>query len=347
MPLIGLVLWIAVLPPIAARQEGDWCNMARVRLTGPLEGATFDPRHFALTTRVLVDLLPGEPRTLDLPFPFGPPADAESIEARALPRGAEGRAEFLEWVASEADARWRSLPRGLRARPLPPVGELRLRASAGEVLILLASLLLALGARRRPALLLASGAAGALAVLCVGLAGGDRLGPGLRLLEGDGASGLWLSVDCDRDRMRLPAGEPLRLELRTAGLGLWWTVDLRAPRPDPWMAERIGNTFYRYEAIPAGERSFDRERNRWGRLEECWVRGVDGVWSAHGRWDLGDPLPPGLEEGEGAAAPPGWLNPALPQGTGILIGRLAPGAFGSRPEPGLPHRPAWVRLLGF
>ena len=80
------------------------------------------------------------------------------------------------------------------------------------------------------------------------------------------------------------------------------------------------------------------------RTAATWVRTSEGVWTSHGTWELGQPLPQPVPDPPDGGLPPGHLNPALPQGVAILIGRLSAQAF--RGPPGGPEQ-AWVRIYSF
>jgi hypothetical protein len=88
---------------------------------------------------------------------------------------------------------------------------------------------------------------------------------------------------------------------------------------------------YRIAPLASEPPSVGRDVNGWTDLSECWVR-EDGAWTFRGAWGRGKELPPPA----GGPPPPGWLAAGLPQGVGVLLGRLAAG------DP-----TSFVRLTGF
>jgi hypothetical protein len=189
-----------------------------------------------------------------------------------------------------------------------------------------------LALRRRPFAALGWGASAALLAAFLGPRPPED---GLRrvtLEEGDAQSAVGLELEATRGRLWIRgAPDVLHIETAPAEARLTCRVDLE--NAAAWEIAAEGAILYRLTSFERGERAFSRAENRWADLEETWVR-EEGNWSARGAWLLGRALPAALS----AAPPPGWLAAGLPQGTGILLGRL-------RARPG--EGPVYVRWSGF
>lgn len=100
--------------------------------------------------------------------------------------------------------------------------------------------------------------------------------------------------------------------------------------------------------------------NTFGHFASAWSRTADGLWTGHGSWPLGQPLPD-PEMANFDDDPPAWCGSALPQGLSIFVGELTPkgaaGLAGAAPDESTydeagrltdSAEPAvWVRLVGF
>ena len=93
--------------------------------------------------------------------------------------------------------------------------------------------------------------------------------------------------------------------------------------------------------IDVGLRFLDPAGNAWGDLDAVWTRSsAGGAWVGRGPWRLGAPLP---EAQPVPSVPPGWLAAGLPQGRGVLVGRLAESSWRGPEGAGV----AWIRQVGF
>ncbi len=317
-------------PPVQRARE-DRLQLARVELVGPLEEARFDLGAMGVT-RVLGPLAEGERRALQVPLPaWGDPRGAEpEVEVDG-----EGSARFVAWddAANEGLARrWLEVPAGLRARPLPvPPALDRRRPPETAVLLVAALFLIGLALRKRPRAGYALGVAGAGALL---LLAHPVLEPdeGVHVQEGDG-SGRWISVFIERSELGLRFDElALRVECLPPRARLRWTVGLDPDRA--WSASASRAVLFALaESRPSGQ--LHPARNDLHDLLEVWIREAGAAeWTGHPAWPRGS----GLRASTGPADPPGWLNPALPMGTGVLIGRA---------QPLLRREGDWIRLVGF
>ena len=340
--LLGLLAALGAAAPALA-DEGTRTPLARVELEGPLEAVDLSFPDGNGTT-IALPLAAGERRTLTLPLP------APAIAAQALPvvtvQGA-GAARFAGWVGSDVErlsAEWGRLPLGLRRRPRPPAPE-RAHTSGpplAALLVACAGFLGALRWRRRGPLALAVGALAAAAAYALALPP-PATGRELRLLEGDGSSGAWLALRVARERLELAPAAALLVETRPPLAPLRVRVE-PGPQGPRWILLAPGATIDLLDLAPLEPDLLTRAgTNRLGALTQVWVREADGRWSRRGSWPAGAPLPAALA---GPGEPPGWLNPALPMGTGVLLGRRA--SDPAEAPSGAPAPDAlWVRLVGF
>ena len=341
---------LLVLALLAGTSGGGWASQqtptrvrsGRVALEGPLERAELRFADGSATVLELA-LAAGERRVLEVPL--APPQVASESEPRIEVRGA-GSGAFVGWMVEEAasaEQAWGRLPPGLRQRPRPPAPAApdAGRPPPAALLLCAAAFLLALRWRGRGGVALPIGAGGAAALLAL-TAGQPPSREVLALLEGDGASGRWVAVRVARDRLELPAGatwrittEPAQVPLRIAGHDLGGILR--------WSVESARATLHQTEILDLAPDTLTRAgSNRLGLLERTWVRDPDGRWTRRGRWALGQPLPEALD---GPGEPPGWLNPALPMGTGVLIAQR-PSAQDPA-GPGEARVRGWVRVVGF
>jgi hypothetical protein len=326
------VLLLALVPAVTQGGRENRLHLATVELVGPLEEARFDLGAMG-ETRVVGPLAEGERRTVQVPLPaWGDPRGAEpDVEVDGA-----GQARFVEWDAggnAELARRWLAVPAGLRARPLPlPPAVDRRRPPEGAVLVVVAVFLVGLALRRRPGLGHALGLVGAAGVLFIALPG-ERAPSAVAVHEGDGDR--WVTVVVDRGSLwALLEDGALRFEVSPPRAALTWTVELSS-KYGFWKGSARGAVVFLVRAWDP-EGAFHEARNEVMGLEEAWVReaGSPG-WVAHPPWPRGH----GLQSPIGPADPPGWLNPALPMGTGVLIGRAEPQFLSTE------HH--WIRLTGF
>jgi len=319
---------------ISAGQRLRW---ARIEVDGPLASVRLDATP-AGVVELTGPLSEGEHRVIEVPVPVSP----QSANAARPPElevvGGSGRARFAAWLGNDAASSvagalaWPAVPGSFGAVPLP-------------VLMLLAgAFLVGLALRRRPAAcaLLALVSSGLVTLLMIGA---EPSSPSLRLLElGAAGDPGWHVIDATRDACRAPIERPFELVVLPANVPLGVRMPMDFDAQPSARFEARGATLYLKRPLAAGPHALTRGMNRWGRLDATWVRAADGAWTARGAWELGRPLPEPIEEPLDGGLPPGHLNPALPQGIEILIGRLAPEAFrGPRDGP----QQAWVRIYAF
>ncbi len=338
--LAGILLLCAGAGEAIASQDPSRVRLARVALEGPLGGASLSyPDGSA--THIEVQLARGERRTVDVPL--APPRSAPELQP-AIAAPGEGRARLEVWL--ERDPRdWERWPLGVRMRPWPPPLDGGASASGGRppiaaLLLSACGFLLVLRFRSRPIAALAWGLAGAASVLLFA-APGRGAGRALHWIEGEAESDRWLSVLVVRNRFACEPDPGLRLATAPAEAAL----EIRASfEPSPrWSFASPGATLYVLAEARAPEAGLRREGpNRWAPLAEAWLREPGGAWSRRGPWPLGAALPAARSD---RAEPPGWTNPGLAPGRGILVGRCA-SAPPLAPVPSTPDE-TWLRLVGF
>ncbi|MBM3987362.1 MAG: hypothetical protein FJ294_05335 [Planctomycetes bacterium] len=318
-------------------------RQAEVELRGPLaalEIAVLGPTAGSgeTSTRLELDLAPGELRRVSVPL-FAS-AECGDPALRELPQS-EGSAMWTGWTRegeAEFAQAWLALPIGLRTRPSVALfdGVAGREPEPAALLFSAALFVLVLALRRRPALALASGLATG-AVLVAWLARRDIAPRELRVLEGAG-DGAWVAWDSGFESLRVPATAPLQLEVEPRSAAVRAHGRLSPSGVGELTLEARGALLRRASPVDAGHRRISAAANGWGALEEVWVRSEHGRWSVHGPWEAGEPLPEGR-----AGDPPGGFNPALPQGTAVVIARLAPGTFSAGASAA---RPVWLRWIG-
>jgi hypothetical protein len=308
---------------------------ADVRLRGPLESVRFDCGPDG-TLELDAGLVAGEERVLQLPFPVRSPLGVPGLAALPPPEievsgGAPDAARFLGWSDPQPGAALARLHPTLLGRPRPPVPSSGARIGAAQAALLGAFLLLAVAARRRPAVACALGllGGGVLLALAAGRAPAART---LVVEELDLALGQAFSVRAGSGALELDAGEgPERLEASPGDGVLAFALALDGDRASAVLrADRPATRLYDLGTLafePVG-----RARNTGPDLVETWVRSSAGRWTAHGAWSSGSPLPASRE---GLSPAPGWLSAGLPPGRGVLLGRRG-GA-----------QDTWIRVLGF
>lgn len=327
-----LALSLTLASAFGAQSAPRW-SRAQVELIGPLEALQLVGARS--TTSLTLALAPGERRAAVVPS-----FDASFGAAPALTTTGAGSARFAAWddaYAAAGEAWWQRVAPGLRARPLPRIGEehnAQFRAPLLALLLALAALPVALATRRRPSVCAACALALAAGVVAA-VVRVDQFEPRVRVLEGDGF-GNWIAVDAAVGELTLDTRLPQRISGERQALHFEIAAALDGRDATVRVA---GGRLWRALPLEPGERRFARTGNDWGELSACWLREPDGAWSARGKWPAGQPLPaaePSLPQD-----PPGWINPALPQGTSILIGELTPGAYAGD-DPRLAR--VWVRI---
>jgi hypothetical protein len=332
-------LGLAASGPFSSRSPaGERLRWAIIEVDGPLASVRLDAMP-AGVVELAGPLTEGEHRVLEVPVPV--PSSSTNTGARQPETrvvGGSGRARFVSWSESESATTfagavsWPAVPGSSGAVPLP------------VLLLLLAAFLVGLALRRRPTAcaLLALMSSGVVTLLMINA---EASPPSLRLLELRAAGGgEWHVIDAARDACRASLERPFELVLQPANVPLRVSMPMDLDARASARFEARGATLFVRRPFAPGPHALTRSMNRWGRLDATWVRTADGVWTARGPWELGRPLPEPIEEPLDGGLPPGHLNPALPQGVEILIGRLAPQAFRG---PGNGPRQAWVRITSF
>ncbi len=336
---IALVLALCAASSHAAAQT-DRFALAEFELTGPLtalEVSAGDTARGVLAAR----LSAGERLRVELALPIEAPSAAEAPpQVRVV---GDGTARFVGWKPAAATAReqaWSRLPMALRMRPrASPATPTERRVPNAALWIAAAGALLAIGARTRAWATLACGAAAALVVGWLTSAHGARP-TRVRLVELDGPSGRAVAVDSARDRLPSADEGDLRWESTPPHAALRATArrdrtgyELSAP----------GAVLRSWTNFELGAQALSADENRLGLLAPVWRRDAAGDWSAAASWAAGAPWPNDTPvASEDSGAPPGWLQPALPLGVRVVVGRwrsAAPTESGGAGE-------VWVRWVG-
>ena len=333
---LGLLAAAGQLSP--GSPGGERVRWARIEVDGPLASVRLDAMPAGMV-ELTGPLEQGEHRVIEVPVPVSVRnTNAVGGEPRVEVVGGTGLARFAAWSESGSTTAvagavaWPAVPGSLGAVPLP------------VLMLLAAAFLVGLALRRRPAAcaLLALVSSGLVALLMVSA---KPSSPSLRLLE-MGASGnpAWHVIDAARNACQISVERPVELVVLPENIPLRVRMPMDSDTPASARLEARGATVYVRRLLAPGPRALTRGMNRWGRLDATWLRGADGAWTARGVWELGQPLPGPIDEPSDGGLPPGHLNPALPQGIEILIGRLAPQAFRGPPEG---PAQAWVRVYAF
>lgn len=330
----------ALLFCLLAQGHGARAALAKIEIEGPcaeisleLEGAG---RAVLSLERPLAS---GERRTLSLavPLPFESLPSEVWSRAVAAELAKTEHARLIEIVAPQELG---EVAADLLARPRPLLEARAARVPWSALLVLGAAFALALSQRRRVWAVTLIAACGAAAVSILTITSREPTPAALRILEARFETSLgepWLAVLAGRgelvganlsnSRQELVPGRAL-LECRTEAEAALFSLSSR------------GATLYQLRAFDPGTRRLSREVNAFGLFTEAWLREADGAWLRLGQWPLGESLPGGV-----AGEPPGWLVPALPMGSSIFVGRLAPESV-SRAFPGEPEATTWLRGLG-
>lgn len=343
-------LLVCVLLAADARAtDASRLRIAELSATGPLASATLDFGGAGRAT-VRLDLAEGESRSLSVPLPT-----REGFES-LVPSASDPRLRFVGWRPdAERERAFASLPLALRTRSVPPAPARSLAPSLAALTLAVAGALFVSRVRTNRLRALLVGALTAAAVLALELAFDAPPRPRIVLdfeLGADGPVGDGVRWTSARDRLDLGVEPPLSLAVEPTETALDVRIDARGAGPVRTTVSGRGALLGRADA--AREAPPDRAGNRWGDLAAVWTRDEAGNWTEHGPWAFGDPLPTART---GDRRPPGWINPALPQGRKLLIGRASepqPGAslsgdpaVGSTPGgSGRADPEVWIRVTG-
>ncbi len=294
---------------------------AEYEIAGPCTDFVLDAG-VAGQTHVAGNLRVGESRRVTLPVPTtaGAPPLEPRVESGNESAGAAFRpaVRFLQWV--ERDPRLARRSPALRARPAPAVGARRVRAPVAVLALLAAAFLVGLALLRRTGLaailaLVAGGAAFALA-----RRGLERDAPPVEVIDGLAGEGQWQRARAARDALTFPSeGPTFELATEPAHAPLRIEAEIEPGRPARVLVR--GATLVATWSEPWPADALDPRANQLAPLAETWIR-ADGVWTDHGAWPAGAALGPAVPGSD----PPGWLVAGLPQGLGLVVGRLATGA---------------------
>lgn len=316
---------------VDAADAEERLSIARIELVGPLRALELSVGNARSSWRGA--LSPGERFELELaiaaerPWLWGAPVVTWDGAGTARVRG---------WDVSVIETRqreWRESPPELRARPpaLAPF-ERRPRAPIAGVALALAAALCVIAARARAWL--------ATAVALVGAAAAGWLTAGAsteratRVIEVDGASGAAVAVDGALDQLSGARLDDLRWEFPPRAAAL-----IRSTRgANEFSLHTRGGWVRRWRAWNPEGRSLGPDVNDWGLLAPVWRRDADGQWRELEAWPRGVVL--NAEAGKPGAQPPGWLNPALPAGAYVVVGRWV-----DSPEAA-EGQDTWVRWVG-
>jgi hypothetical protein len=310
--IAGLLL--AVLP---LQENRAWFLEVEVR--GDCEAVRFDCGPDG-DTLLVGPFGPREERRVRVPVPVRSPLGVEGLAAVPVPRpeilpdGAAADVRVVGWTQPQP---CESLGAKLATPRLrPPVGRAVVRLRAPELALALASGVLLVGLRRRPAW---SAGFGLLAGVVLGLLARGR-GPvrvSLDVLE-------WRASDDVALRTRGAHGQ---LELAGAAL----EVDPPGgPISITWEARGTGTARAGaglFTLALARPPDLGRRANDAMPLRAVWTRSREGAWTERGPWARGDALPSGRP-----GVPPGWIASGLPPGEGVLVAE---------------GRESWLRCLGF
>jgi hypothetical protein len=319
-------LVVFVLVAAFARGDGSRLRLAEISANGPLERATFDCGSAGRAT-IEFGLAAGETRTLVVALP-----SREGREA-AAPVASDAHARFVAWTPdAERVARFAAVPLGLRSRTAPPAPDRDLAPNLAAFAVAIAAAFFVGSVRARPGVALAVG--GAAAALILSLESFSARAPEVRVARDyDVREGAGLEWRVARDRFELGADAWLSLTVDPEPAEIELRVDARVGgRAHATTVAARGATLALALAPAAAAPRVDG--NRYGDFVEVWTRASDGDWAYHGEWTFGEALgPPRASD----RRPPGWINPALPQGRELLVAREAA-------EAGAPE--VWVRVLG-
>lgn len=334
-------LWVA--PGSNARvviPQENLLHRISLRVEGPLDALhiTCGP---AGSTHWKGKILRGETRVLTLPVSL-PESRSADLAVRV---DGSGSASVEGWLAPVA-----RLPSSLLSRPVAsPMPSVR-RLDGAAALLLMATLVGALGFWRRPSRALLVGMLGSAALLFLP-APPEEAARTLRVFEGhrEGGRTSWVRTDAGVGSLTLAVWG-----------GLEWT-HLRVLVPEAVRGQIPVNYSVVQDSqaplgieVPPGVRlalsqpvsrilgEVRPELQAFGSLAQVWTRGPGGQasWNRRGPWGLGESFPDPIP----GPAPPGWLAAGLPQGRGVLLGQIAPGGPGTGDD--VPDS-VWVRLVGF
>ena len=196
---VQLVLVLGAAAPITTQEPVE---VVPVELVGPL--STVSLAAGGSETRLYCELGPGDRRSLDAPLVASPGA-GEAIGPTFSDLAAPATAR-LEIGGRRSPGEWKRLPFSLQSRSLPPIERRRPRPGPARWALVACGALLVFGLRRRPGQALFVGGAMAAGIFLLPVR--VSRAATVRVLEGDGESGIWLDVRGARDRLDLPRAEP-------------------------------------------------------------------------------------------------------------------------------------------
>ncbi len=324
---------VALLASTAlVRADTSRLHIARVELRGPLSSVTFDLA-VAGRTHVELDLRAGESRVLDVPLPVFEGLDERAPKIESAP--ADGFVHFVGWDPDrERTSAFERVPLGLKTRPRPAV-ERDLALSPASFLLAAAASLFAQRVKKRVLRALAVALVASIAILWIETRDRTSDVERTRLIEVDASSGSAITIDTASERIELELAHFLALELDPPKSVPEVELDARAPGAARLSISSPNATLHAIGELGAPP-AIERGSNRFADLDSVWLREGDGSWSSRGVWPVGAPLPAPVAGDR--SLPPGWINPALPQGISVLIARRKVAAGGPS---------EWIRSFGF
>ena len=310
-----VVACVSIALPCHAQEE-DRLHLGRLEVTGPLQGLDVDSGPAGRTVW-RGTLRAGEVRTLLLPL--AAPASASVPSHGVLAPAESAAAPLPAWMARRTPPATRASERRLGRTPL---------------LVLVATWLVALLARRRPGGALAAGAIGGVLLAAAPRSHGRAPVERVVEVEGAGAEARWGVTEAAVGALLLPPRDAF-VGLPDGGAVVWRVQE----GAREWRAEGpAGARIVRRALAPGRPPTLEPALQALGTLEACWIR-EEGTWVPRGRWELGAAAPPPVRAG----GPPGWLAAGLPQGRWAVVGALAeqPAALG-----GVTGGTSWLRALG-
>lgn len=326
-----MLLALAAVGALPAAGE-DRFALLRLELVGPLERVSVDVGRSA-SFELDGGLQAGERWTLEAPVALS--GAAERGAPPQLRVSGAGNARVAGWdedAAATRAAAWARLPMALRTRPalVLPARE-GPRAPFAAIALASSGAWLALALRRRLwAAGLVSGGSLVVAVALVTLQ--PVPAAALRVLEVDGRSARAVLVDLARDELNGARVDDLR----------WSTAPLAAPVSIQAARGAASVRLTSPGAVLRAAREFELdgrrlagELNEWGLISPAWRRSSDGDWEFMETWPAGAAWAGSARD---AAPPPGWLQPGLPLGVTVVLGRWDSAEAGGAPT--------WVRWIG-
>ncbi len=297
-------------------------GVLELRLEGPLLSVHLED--VRVPTRVEIDLAPAEAITLRVPWlPVDPGAEPE---LRVV--GGGGVARVTEILPAPMSA-----PAALVRRPLPRPVEPPLRVPPTAWWLFAAGLLAVGASRRRPLLAALLGGGFGLAIALMPTT--SPRAPHISVLEVGPEGSWWVHVG-DGELEPLPGVHP-DLDTQPEVADWEWVIDASDPaRPRRLARASEGVHLIARSPGPAAPEHpelFEEWISSQGDLQGVWRRTGEGVWTHHGAWRSGAPLP-SPSEGEPL---PTWLRAGAAPGAKVWIGRLSEDPKGTDG--------AWIRVI--